>query len=82
MVHLMQDLMESQLDSMASGMLKRELEQQGINFLLGKQTTEILGDTRVKGLRFKDGDELEADLVVMAVGIRANTGSPKRAESK
>lgn len=72
-VHLMQDLMESQLDSMASGMLKRELEQQGINFLLGKQTTEILGDTRVTGLRFKDGDELEADLVVMAVGIRANT---------
>lgn len=72
-VHLMDDLMESQLDSHAARMLQQELERQGIRFLLGKQTTEIWGDTRVKGLRFKDGGELEAELVVMAVGIRANT---------
>lgn len=72
-VHLMNDLMESQLDSVAAQMLQHELEQQGIRFLLGKQTVEVLGKTRVTGLRFKDGDELDADLVVMAVGIRANT---------
>lgn len=71
-VHLMQDIMESQLDHTASAMLQKELEGQGIRFLLGKQTTEILGDVRATGLRFKDGEELEADLVVMAVGIRPN----------
>lgn len=71
-VHLMNDLMESQLDSVAAHMLQDELERQGIRFLLGKQTVEVLGDARVTGLRFKDGDELDADLVVMAVGIRAN----------
>lgn len=72
-VHLMPDLMERQLDPTASAMLKNELESQGMNFLLEKQTAEILGDKRVEGIRFTDGTEIEADLVVMAVGIRPNT---------
>lgn len=76
-VHLMPDLMERQLDSVASAMLKKELEAQGMNFLMEKQTVEILGDERVTGLRFKDGSEIEADLVVMAIGIKSNTGFAK-----
>lgn len=72
-VHLMPHLMERQLDPIASSMLKAELEAQGMNFLLEKETAEILGDERVTGLRFKDGSEIEADMVVMAVGIKANT---------
>lgn len=71
-VHLMPHLMERQLDETASEMLKKELENQGMNFLLEKQTAEILGDERVTGLRFSDGSEIQADLVVMAVGIRPN----------
>jgi nitrite reductase (NADH) large subunit len=53
-------------------MLKRQLEAEGMNFLLEKQTAEILGEDRVTGIRFKDGSEVAADLVVMAVGIRPN----------
>lgn len=71
-VHLMPYLMERQLDATASEMLRKELETQGMNFLLEKQTAEILGDERVTGLRFADGSEVAADLVVMAVGIRPN----------
>ena len=71
-IHLMPDLMERQLDSTASKMLKDELEAQGMNFIMEKQTAEILGEDRVTGLRFTDGTEIEADLVVMAVGIRPN----------
>ncbi|NRD77699.1 NAD(P)/FAD-dependent oxidoreductase [Bacillus sp. BRMEA1] len=71
-VHLMPDLMERQLDSIASSMLKAELESQGMNFLMEKETVEILGDERVTGLRFKDGSEIEAGLVVMAIGIKSN----------
>jgi len=71
-VHLMPDLMERQLDSAAAAMLKAELEQQGMNFLMEKQTVEILGDEHVTGLRFKDGSEIKADLVVMAIGIKPN----------
>lgn len=76
-VHLMPNLMEIQLDPIASSLLKAELEAQGMNFLMEKETVEILGDEHVTGLRFKDGSEIETDLVVMAVGIRANTAIAK-----
>ncbi len=71
-VHLMPHLMERQLDPTASQMLQRELESQGMNFLMEKQTEEILGKDRVTGIRFTDGSDTAADLVVMAVGIKPN----------
>jgi len=71
-VHLMDFLMERQLDKPAADMLKLSLEERGMNFLMEAQTAEILGDERVKGVKFSDGSEVEADLVVMAVGIRPN----------
>ncbi|MDU2242670.1 MAG: FAD-dependent oxidoreductase, partial [Paenibacillus sp.] len=76
-VHLMEDLMERQLDHQAAGMLQAELERQGIKFKMGAQTTELLGDRRVSGLRFADGTELEAEFVVMAVGIKPNVAVAK-----
>nr|WP_252067778.1 nitrite reductase large subunit NirB [Bacillus sp. 7788] len=69
-IHLSSHLMERQLDPIAGQLLQKALEEQGMNFLLGKQTNEILGDTRVEGLSFSDGTKLETDLVVMAVGIK------------
>lgn len=71
-VHLMNDLMERQLDTQASAMLKTELERQGIKFAMGKSTAEMQGDHRVRKLVFTDGEELDAEFVVMAVGIRPN----------
>lgn len=71
-VHLAPYLMERQLDATAGRLLQKELEKQGMKFLLEKQTEEIYGETRVEGLKFKDGSTLEADLVVMAVGIKPN----------
>jgi nitrite reductase (NADH) large subunit len=72
-VHLMAWLMERQLDGNAAGMLQKSLEQKGLSFLLEKQTAEIVGrDGRVAAVRFRDGGEIPADLVVMAVGIRPN----------
>ncbi len=71
-VHLLDTLMERQLDKTAAGMLQRTLEQRGLKFLMETETEAILGDEHVEGVRFKDGNEIEADLVVMAVGIRPN----------
>ncbi|MBD0408505.1 NADPH-nitrite reductase [Bacillus sp. 1021] len=72
-IHLSPYLMERQLDPTAGRLLQNELEKQGMTFLLEKQTEEIVGTDRVEGVRFKDGTSIEADLVVMAVGIRPNT---------
>jgi nitrite reductase (NADH) large subunit len=72
-IHLAPYLMERQLDPIAGKLLQKELESQGMKFLLEKQTEAIIGHDRAKGLKFKDGTEMEADLVVMAVGIKPNT---------
>lgn len=71
-VHLMDTLMERQLDKPAAALLKTSLEKKGMKFLMEAQTEAILGTDQVEGIRFKDGLEIPADLVVMAVGIRPN----------
>jgi nitrite reductase (NADH) large subunit len=78
-VHLSNTLMDRQLDEVAGGMLHRSLEERGVEFLLGAETAEIIGKKRVQGVRFKDGRETTADLVVMAVGIRPNIDLAKKA---
>jgi nitrite reductase (NADH) large subunit len=74
-VHLMPWLMERQLDETAGGLLRRSLEARGLKFEMGVQTEALIGDKagRVMCVRFKDGREIPADLVVMAAGIRPNT---------
>ncbi|HID45488.1 MAG TPA: NAD(P)/FAD-dependent oxidoreductase, partial [Chromatiaceae bacterium] len=69
-VHLLDILMERQLDKPAAEMLRQSLEEKGLKFLMEMQTAEVLGEDHVTGLRFANGEEIEADLVVMAVGIR------------
>jgi nitrite reductase (NADH) large subunit len=71
-VHNCLNIMERQLDETAAKLLQTELEKQGFHFLFEKETKEILGSKRVEGVSFKDGTEAEADLVVMAVGVRPN----------
>lgn len=71
-VHINEYIMERQLDEAAAVMLQKELEAQGMKFLLKKQSEAILGKKRVKGLLFADGEVAETDLIVMAVGIKPN----------
>ncbi|NKB15694.1 MAG: NAD(P)/FAD-dependent oxidoreductase [Sphingomonadales bacterium] len=73
-LHLMPTLMERQLDEAAGFLLKSELERRGQVILTGADTAEILGTHgAVTGVRLKDGREVPADIVVMAVGIRPAT---------
>src|SRR5579885_2929979 len=65
-VHLMDTLMERQLDATGGAYLLRKIESLGIRVLLPKQTQALLGNGRVEGLRFASGEEIEADLVVIA----------------
>jgi nitrite reductase (NADH) large subunit len=75
-VHIAPWLMERQLDDVAGGLLRKSLVDRGLDFLIGAQTEALLPDEatgRVRAVRFKDGTEVPADLVVMAAGIRPNT---------
>lgn len=71
-IHLMPTLMERQLDEAAGWLLKEALEARGQTILTGADTAEIYGMGKVEGVRLKDGREIPASLVVMAVGIRPN----------
>ena len=70
LVHIMDRLMERQLDAEAAALLKRAIEAKGITVLLEAQTAEIVGRSHVDAVRLTDGRELPCALVVMAAGVR------------
>ncbi len=71
-LHLMQTLMERQLDEAAGYLLQRDLITRGINVITLAETESILGNERASAVRLSDGRELTADLVVFAIGVRPN----------
>jgi len=66
-------LMVQQLDPTGGAILRKTMEGMGISVLLEKRTEEVLGDGRVTGLRFADGETLETDMLVVSCGIRPNS---------
>jgi nitrite reductase (NADH) large subunit len=81
-VHLMQHLMEVQLDRPAGEVLQHTLEKMGVTIHLEKLTTSILGNGHVTGVAFKDGTTMDCDMVVISAGIRPNTQLAKIAGLK
>lgn len=73
-VHLAGWLLERQLDPVAGQLLEKSLTERGLKFRLNTSTHELIGNAQgeVTAVRFSDGSEEPADLVVMAVGIRPN----------
>ncbi|MEZ2352297.1 NAD(P)/FAD-dependent oxidoreductase [Caballeronia sp. RCC_10] len=78
-VHASDSLMDRQLDASAAALLRRSLEEKGLRFVMAAQTTEIIGDERVRAVRFADGTQIDADLVVMTAGVRPNIALAKAA---
>jgi nitrite reductase (NADH) large subunit len=72
-LHLMDRLMERQLDQMAALMLRRAIEAKGITLRLNAEAIRIAGRRRVEAIELKDGSTIPADVVVVAVGIRPST---------
>ncbi|WP_273853420.1 NAD(P)/FAD-dependent oxidoreductase [Guptibacillus spartinae] len=77
-VHHQPNVMNRQLDRLASEMLQEDLETLGVKFALCKRTKEINGEANVQSLTFSDGTLLEIDLVLMAVGVKPNVELAKK----
>jgi nitrite reductase (NADH) large subunit len=78
-IHLMDSLMERQLDATGGEYLKRRIEGLGIRVMLPRQTAALFGNGHVDGVRFASGEEVEAELVVIAAGIKPNAGLGRKA---
>jgi nitrite reductase (NADH) large subunit len=72
LIHLMDRLMERQLDEPAAELLKSLVERKGIKILLSANTARIAGEARVEGVELTDGRRIDADAVIFAAGIRPN----------
>src|SRR5258708_18474919 len=72
LIHLMDRLMERQLDVPAAGLLKSLVERKGIKILLNANTTRIHGATRVEGVELSARRRVRADALLFAAGIRPN----------
>ncbi|MDE2061530.1 MAG: NAD(P)/FAD-dependent oxidoreductase [Bradyrhizobium sp.] len=79
LVHLMDRLMERQLDAPAAALLKALVEKKGIDVLLNADTARILGQSRVEGVELADGRQIDADAVIFAAGIRPNVALAREA---
>ena len=79
LIHLMDRLMERQLDAPAAELLKTLVERKGIKVLLNANTARLHGATRVDGVELTDGRRIEADAVIFAAGIRPNVALAKNA---
>jgi nitrite reductase (NADH) large subunit len=79
LLHLMDRLMERQLDAPAADLLKSLVERKGIEVLLNANTARIHGETCVEGVELADGRKIDADAVIFAAGIRPNMALAKEA---
>jgi nitrite reductase (NADH) large subunit len=79
LLHLMDRLMERQLDGPAAELLKSLVERKGIRVVLNANTARLHGETRVEGIELSDGRRIDADAVVFAAGIRPNIALAKDA---
>ena len=79
LIHLMDRLMERQLDAPAAELLKSLVERKGIRIVLNANTARLHGETRVEGVELADGRRIDADAVIFAAGIRPNVALAKDA---
>ncbi|MBN2264767.1 MAG: NAD(P)/FAD-dependent oxidoreductase [Candidatus Aminicenantes bacterium] len=73
-VELFDRLLPRQLDPAAAAVLKSQFEARGIAVRLKAVAKEVLGEAEVRGLRFEAGDDLEADTLIVAAGIKPEVG--------
>lgn len=73
LLHLVDRLMERQLDAEGAALLASAMSFRGVDVRLSSATKGFVGNGRVEGVELQDGRIVPADLVVIAIGVRPNT---------
>jgi NADPH-dependent 2,4-dienoyl-CoA reductase/sulfur reductase-like enzyme len=62
------------LGGMLAAELRRRHETHGVEFRLGRSVGELLGDSQFEGVLLDNGETVEGDVLVEAIGSECNTG--------
>jgi nitrite reductase (NADH) large subunit len=79
LVHVMDRLMERQLDAEGARLLADAIEAKGVRALLNARTVALCGSQAAEAVELADGRVLDCSLVVMAVGVRPSTALARNA---
>ena len=71
-IQLQDRVLQEVFDKDITDLLEEELRESGVNLLLSETVTELIGDGRVSKVK-TDKREIEADIVILATGVRPNT---------
>ena len=63
-------LMPRQVDDAGSKILQAKIEKLGLKVYTSKNTSEIVGDESITGLRFADNTHIPVDMLVISAGIK------------
>ncbi len=71
-IELLPQVLPVMLDQEMAKIVQKMLEQKGLNIVVGKGVDEIFGGEKVNAVSV-GGEQIPADIVVVATGVRANT---------
>ena len=71
-VEVFDRLLPRQLDEEGSQVLRKIVEEQGVELLLESKVEDIVGDSIVKGCCLEDQGEVDTQLILFSAGVRCN----------
>lgn len=77
-VELLPQILPAMLDADMAKNVQEMLERKGINIMVSKGVEEFLGNDNVTGI-IAGGEQINADLIIAAFGVKANTELAKKA---
>ena len=71
-IQLQDRVLQEVFDKDITDILEEELRENGVNLLLSETVTELIGDGKVSKVK-TNKREIEADIVILATGVKPNT---------
>lgn len=71
-IQLQDRVLQEVFDKDITDLLEEELRENGVNLLLSETVTELIGDGKVSKVK-TNKREIEADIVILATGVKPNT---------
>ena len=71
-IQLQDRVLQEVFDKDITDLLEEELRENGVNLLLSETVTELIGDGKVSKV-ITNNREIEADIVILATGVKPNT---------